>query len=109
MGWFLGLLVGVIGLSGLHPAVVLARFSPAKALASQAFPRVTGARPIRQVLIGGQFILRQGSAGVPHIYGQTLPAMYYGSGYAQMENHANLLLRLYAQARGRAAAYWGQP
>lgn len=47
------------------------------------------------------------SAGVPHIYGQTLPAMYYGFGYAQMENHANLLLRLYGQARGRAAEYWG--
>lgn len=47
------------------------------------------------------------SAGVPHIYGQTLEAMYYGFGYAQMEHHANLLLRLYGQARGRAAAYWG--
>jgi acyl-homoserine-lactone acylase len=49
------------------------------------------------------------SAGVPHIYGQNLESMYYGFGYAQMENHANLLLRLYGQARGRAAEYWGQP
>lgn len=47
------------------------------------------------------------TAGVPHVYGQTLEAMYYGFGYAQMENHANLLLRLYGQARGRAAEYWG--
>jgi acyl-homoserine-lactone acylase len=47
------------------------------------------------------------NAGVPHIYGQTLEAMYYGFGYAQMENHANLLLQLYGQARGRAAEYWG--
>lgn len=47
------------------------------------------------------------SAGVPHIYGQTLEAMYYGFGYAQMHNHANLLLQLYGQARGRAAEYWG--
>lgn len=47
------------------------------------------------------------TAGVPHIYGQTLEAMYYGFGYAQMQNHANLLLRLYGQARGRAAEYWG--
>ncbi|GAB3547276.1 penicillin acylase family protein [Spirosoma fluminis] len=45
--------------------------------------------------------------GVPHIYGQTLEAMYYGFGYAQMHNHANLLLQLYGQARGRAAEYWG--
>lgn len=47
------------------------------------------------------------SAGVPHIYGQTLEAMYYGFGYAQMQNHANLLLQLYGQARGKAAEYWG--
>ncbi|MGF7216532.1 acyl-homoserine-lactone acylase [Spirosoma lacussanchae] len=47
------------------------------------------------------------TAGVPHVYGQTVEAMYYGFGYAQMENHANLLLRLYGQARGRAAEYWG--
>ncbi|GAB3884598.1 acylase [Spirosoma agri] len=47
------------------------------------------------------------TAGVPHIYGQTLEAMYYGFGYAQMQNHANLLLQLYGQARGRAAEYWG--
>ncbi|WP_420151218.1 acylase [Spirosoma sp.] len=45
--------------------------------------------------------------GVPHIYGKTLEAMYYGFGYAQMQNHANLLLQLYGQARGRAAEYWG--
>ena len=47
------------------------------------------------------------TAGVPHVYGETVDAMYYGFGYAQMENHANLLLRLYGQARGRAAEYWG--
>lgn len=47
------------------------------------------------------------TAGVPHVYGQTVEAMYYGFGYAQMANHANLLLRLYGQARGRAAEYWG--
>lgn len=60
IGWFLGLLAGVVALSGLYPAVVLARFSPAKAFASQASPRVTGTLPIRQALIGGQFILMQG-------------------------------------------------
>ncbi|WP_128545871.1 acylase [Larkinella soli] len=45
--------------------------------------------------------------GVPHVYGSSTEAMYYGFGYAQMNNHANLLLRLYGQARGRAAEYWG--
>jgi len=46
--------------------------------------------------------------GVPHIYGQDMTQMYYEFGWAQMHNHADLLLRLYGQARGRAAEYWGE-
>ena len=46
--------------------------------------------------------------GVPHIYGDNLEEMYYGFGWAQMENHANLILQLYAEARGRASEYWGE-
>ena len=47
------------------------------------------------------------SYGVPHIYSRTTAGMYYEFGWAQMHNHAHLLLRLYGQARGRAAEYWG--
>ncbi|HEY8915642.1 MAG TPA: acylase [Chitinophaga sp.] len=46
--------------------------------------------------------------GVPHVYGKSLAGMYYGFGWAQMHNHANLLLQLYGQARGRSAEYWGE-
>ncbi len=46
--------------------------------------------------------------GVPHVYGKTNADMYYGMGWAQMHNHANLVLQLYGQARGRAAEYWGE-
>lgn len=46
--------------------------------------------------------------GVPHIFGRNTDEMYYGFGWAQMHNHANLLLRLYGQSRGRAAEYWGE-
>ena len=46
--------------------------------------------------------------GVPHIYGENASDMYYGNGWAQMHNHANLILELYAQARGRAAEYFGE-
>ncbi|QDK82076.1 acylase [Spirosoma sp. KCTC 42546] len=71
----------------------------------------TSAQPTtRQRLIAGKSApveILWDTAGVPHIYGQTLEAMYYGFGYAQMHNHADLLLRLYGQARGRAAEYWG--
>lgn len=59
VGWFLGLLISVILLSGLYPAFVLARFNPAKALASQSTTRLTGKLTVRQGLIWGQFVLMQ--------------------------------------------------
>jgi acyl-homoserine-lactone acylase len=46
--------------------------------------------------------------GVPHIYGKNIREMYYAFGWAQMHNHADLILKLYGQARGRAAEYWGE-
>jgi acyl-homoserine-lactone acylase len=45
--------------------------------------------------------------GVPHIYSNTTAGMYYSFGWATMHNHANLVLQLYGQARGRGAEYWG--
>ncbi len=46
--------------------------------------------------------------GVPHIYAVSNPDMYYAFGWAQMNSHANLILQLYAQARGQAAEYFGK-
>ncbi len=46
--------------------------------------------------------------GVPHIFAGSDKEMYRAFGYAQMNNHANLILRLYGQSRGRAAEYWGK-
>lgn len=46
--------------------------------------------------------------GVPHIIAQDHGALFYAFGWAQMRSHGNLLLRLYGQARGRAAEYWGE-
>ena len=45
--------------------------------------------------------------GVPHIYGKNAEEMYYSFGWAQMSCHADLILKLYAQARGRASEYFG--
>jgi acyl-homoserine-lactone acylase len=45
--------------------------------------------------------------GVPHIFADSLEQMFYAHGWAQMQNHADLLLRLYGESRGRAAEYWG--
>ena len=46
--------------------------------------------------------------GVPHIYANNYEDMFYAFGWAQMRNHGNLLLQLYAQARGQGAEYFGE-
>ena len=46
--------------------------------------------------------------GIPHIYGQDVKSAFRAYGWAQMQSHGNFLLRLYGQARGRAAEYWGE-
>ena len=46
--------------------------------------------------------------GIPHIFAHTEEELFYGVGWAQMRNHANLMLKLYGEARGRAAEYWGK-
>lgn len=46
--------------------------------------------------------------GIPHIYGKNDQSAFYAFGWAQMQSHGDLLLRLYGQARGRAAEYWGE-
>ncbi|HSJ09392.1 MAG TPA: acylase [Longimicrobiales bacterium] len=48
------------------------------------------------------------SYGVPHIFGDDPAALFYAYGWAQMHSHANLILQLYGQSRGRAAEYWGE-
>ncbi|MFD0862892.1 acylase [Sungkyunkwania multivorans] len=45
--------------------------------------------------------------GVPHIYSNSIDELFYAQGWAQMHNHANLILELYGSSRGRAAEYWG--
>src|SRR5262245_61265283 len=46
--------------------------------------------------------------GVPHIYGKDTAAVFYGYGYAQAQSHADELFRLYGEARGKGAEYWGE-
>jgi acyl-homoserine-lactone acylase len=46
--------------------------------------------------------------GVPHVFARDDASMFYAVGWAQMHNHGDLMLRLYGQARGRAAEYWGE-
>src|SRR6516165_12298144 len=46
--------------------------------------------------------------GIPHITAADHPSLLYAYGYAQMEAHSELLLRLYAQSRGRGAEFYGE-
>lgn len=46
--------------------------------------------------------------GVPHIYAESADSVAYAFGRAQMQMHAELLIRLYAQARGRGAEHYGE-
>ncbi len=45
--------------------------------------------------------------GVPHIFAPNSVEVFKAFGWAQAHSHGNLILRLYGQARGRAAEYWG--
>ena len=46
--------------------------------------------------------------GVPHVYGTSAAAVFHGYGYAQAQSHADEILRLYGESRGRGAEYWGE-
>ncbi len=46
--------------------------------------------------------------GVPHIYAQNNKELFYSFGWAQMQSHGNLILKLYGRARGKGAEYWGE-
>jgi acyl-homoserine-lactone acylase len=46
--------------------------------------------------------------GVPHIYAQDAEKLFHAFGWAQAHSHGDLILRLYGQARGRGAEYWGE-
>jgi acyl-homoserine-lactone acylase len=45
--------------------------------------------------------------GVPHIFAKDEASAFYGFGWAQTQSHGDILLRLYGEARGRGAEYWG--
>jgi len=46
--------------------------------------------------------------GIPHIFAEDTEGLFYAFGWAQMQSHGDLILRLYGQSRGRAAEYWGE-
>ncbi|MXV50768.1 acylase [Pedobacter sp. HMF7647] len=45
--------------------------------------------------------------GVPHISAASESDLFFAQGWAQMQAHANLVLKIIGTARGKAAEYWG--
>src|SRR6266550_3630873 len=56
---------------------------------------------------GGKTEILWDTWGVPHIFAADDAGLFKAYGYAQAQSHANLILKLYGEARGRAAEYWG--
>lgn len=46
--------------------------------------------------------------GVPHVYAADEAEMYHAFGWAQMQSHANLILKLYAESRGMGSEIFGE-
>jgi len=41
--------------------------------------------------------------GVAHVYAKDLRGLFFGYGYASMQSHGDLILKLYGESRGRGA------
>ncbi|TYP74343.1 penicillin acylase family protein [Aquimarina intermedia] len=54
-----------------------------------------------------QETIRWDNWGIPHIYAKTDTALYTMAGWSQMTNHANLILKLYGESRGKSSEYFG--
>lgn len=64
--------------------------------------------PMQQSATDPRVELLWDTYGVPHIFAKDEAALFFGFGWAQARSHGDMLLRLYGQARGRAAEYWGE-
>jgi acyl-homoserine-lactone acylase len=85
---------------------IAARLRPALAVAL-TLVMVTAAPGSAAVPAKGTEILWD-RYGIPHIFAPDRQSLFYAYGYAQMEAHSELLVRLYAQGRGRAAEFYGE-
>jgi acyl-homoserine-lactone acylase len=61
-----------------------------------------------QAIKDGEVLIHRDRWGVPHIYGNSIRAVAFGSGYAQAEDHLERLLRLFLKARGELSKVEGQ-
>ena len=84
----------------LAPLALLRKGGPKPCNCSAPAPAAAAKSPKAEILWD--------TYGVPHIFAADHEALFHAYGWAQMEAQGNLILRLYGQARGRAAEYWGK-
>jgi len=84
----------VIALAGVALDVAQVRADPKP-------PAVAAYKPVKNEILWDSY-------GVPHVYGVDMPSVFYGYGWAQAQSHANSIIRLYGEARGKGAQYWGE-
>jgi acyl-homoserine-lactone acylase len=68
---------------------------------------ITGATAYRRATAERASEILWDAWGVPHIFAPDAPSLFSAFGWAQTHAHGDLLLRLYAQARGRGAEFFG--
>jgi acyl-homoserine-lactone acylase len=72
------------------------------AFAVLASDPVTADKPL-----GERVLIRRDTFGIPHIFAETDEAAGFGLGYAQAEDHLEVLARRFLEARGEAAKTFG--
>ena len=93
--------VFLLSLTACQPIQPLPTVTPASTLPEQATPTGTGlaAPDTASEILGDTW-------GVPHIFAQEPASAFYALGWAQTHSRGDLLLRLYASARGRGLVLW---
>ena len=85
----------------LAPLALLSRGGPKPRPCNCAGPATASAATPKAEILWDTY-------GVPHIFAADDESLFQAYGWAQMEAQGDLILRLYGQARGRAAEYWGK-
>jgi acyl-homoserine lactone acylase PvdQ len=82
-------------------ALVVSLALAAAACGGGSTPAAATADPTKNEILWDRY-------GVPHVYGTSTAAVFYGYGYAQAQSHGDEILRLYGESRARGAEYWGE-
>lgn len=95
------------GLGGSRRFPSVRRFIAAAFIGLLSIGPVAASWPARRHWAAGQVEIPWDQWGAPHIYAQEDDTAFYAMGWVQAENHADLLLKMFLQARGSSAEFLG--